>query len=482
MSDKDVNKNQGSFSWKAEADEALGSYAQKANDKKSYASSIFSSQNSTDYSSSLNYGYKYDFPKDNGYIYSPSAHTSSSQSESAIFSDRIKNNAPSNQRRAENVKKDSGRNSQQRKPQEKRPAQKKAGGKNEKTENKFSFISGLGRNDNKKSSRAVRQNEMPERPARKRPPQDRNIPQDRRRSEENAIIRRQEQSRQNRELERERRENVRRDRNNLRFDDSRTRGISADESRRAQMKKKQSNRKFYAIICALVLVIGAIGVLAGYGIVEGAPIAKVVVEGNETYKKKAILAAAGIATGDNMLLIREKKTNNLISTSLPYIESVEVKYEFPDTLRLNITETADKLHVMMGKNMITLDGNGKVLSNKKKKIQKGSYKIIGLEKQDYNIGYEFEADSDNGNNDKYALAKEIMEMLEKTGITGFRDISFEDMKCITVSTTDGISIYINEKTPLERQFNLAKDAIAEKQKSKTKGYFDLRFEEMVVHN
>ena len=137
---------------------------------------------------------------------------------------------------------------------------------------------------------------------------------------------------------------------------------------------------------------------------------------------------------------------------------------------------------MMGKKMITLDENGKVLSNKKKKIDKGNYKIIGLQKQDYNIAYEFEADKDNGNDEKFSLAKEIMAALEKTGITGFRDINFEDMKCITISTTDGISLYINEKTPLERQFALAKEAIAEKQKSNTKGYFDLRFEEMVVHN
>ena len=481
MSEKDVNENKGSFSWKTETDEALGSYIEKGKDRKSYASSIFSSQNSTDYSSSLNYGYKYDFPKDNGYIYSPSAHTSSSQSESAIFSDRVKSGGASDRRHTEGVKSSTAK-APERMSQPKKAPQKRPQAKKEKAENKFSFISGLGRNDNKKPERAVRQNEVPQRPQRKRPPQERGINDERRRSEDNALRRRQEQSRQNRELERERRENVRRDRNNLRFDDSRTRGISADESRRAQMKKKQTNRKFFGIICALVLVIGAVGALAGYGIVEGAPIAKIVVEGNEAYKKKEILAAAGITTGDNMLLIREKKTNNIISTSLPYIESVEVKYEFPDTLRLNITETADKVHIMMGKNMITLDSNGKVLSNKKKKIQKGNYKIIGLEKQDYNIGFEFEADSDNGNDEKYALATEIIEMLEKTGITGFRDISFEDMKCITISTTDGISIYINEKTPLERQLNLAKDAIAEKQKSKTKGYFDLRFDEMVVHN
>ena len=56
------------------------------------------------------------------------------------------------------------------------------------------------------------------------------------------------------------------------------------------------------------------------------------------------------------------------------------------------------------------------------------------------------------------------------------------MKCITVSTAEGISLYLNEKTPFERQLSLAKDAIAEKRKSGAKGYFDLRFDEMVVHN
>lgn len=478
MSEKDVKESRGSFSWKAETNEALGSYIEKGKDKSSYASSIFSSPNNTDYSS-LSDGYKYDFPKDNGYIYSPSAHTSSSQSKSAIFSDRTeKNSAPQKRQTAErkDVKQQQGKGTKKKNPPSKKEAQKKDG--------RFDFISGLGSGAKKRGEESGKDNrrENPGRPPRKRPPQNRASSDERRRKEESALQRRQAQSRQNRELERERRESVRRDRNNIRFDDSRTKGISADESRRAQMKKKQTNRKFYAVICALVLIIGAVAALAGYGIVEGAPIAKIVVEGNETYKKKDILAAAGITTGDNMLLIREKKTNSVISTSLPYIESVEVKYEFPDTLKLNITETKDKVHIMMGKNMLTLNANGKVLSNKKKKISGGNYKIIGIEKQDYNIGYVFEADKDNGNDKKYALAKEIIETLEKTGITGFRDISFEDMKCITVSTTEGISLYINEKTPLERQFNLAKEAIAEKQKTKAKGYFDLRFDEMVVHN
>ena len=93
MSEKDVNENKG-FSWKSEKDEALGSYIEKGRDSKSYASSIFSSQSSTDYSSSLNGGYEYDFPKDNGYIYSPSGHISSSQSKSAIYSDKAVNPAP----------------------------------------------------------------------------------------------------------------------------------------------------------------------------------------------------------------------------------------------------------------------------------------------------------------------------------------------------------------------------------------------------
>lgn len=490
MSEKDVNESKGSFSWKAETDEALGSYIEKGKDRKSYASSIFSPQSNADYSSSAQGDYKYDFPRDNGYIYSPSAHTSS-QSKSAIFSDRGEKTAPPQRRQSSpqrNTAAQQGRQQSKKSPPRSKASQKKNDGG-------FSFISGLGRSDAKKApaERAARELETQRRPssegrqtARKRPPQkrpDQKRPQeDRRHPEEGALKRRQAESRQNRELERERRESARRDRNNIRFDDSRTRGISADESRRTQMKRKQKNRKFYAIICALILVLGAAGALAGYAVVEGAPIAKVIVEGHETYKKKEILAAAGITTGDNMLLIREKKTNTLISTSLPYIDSVEVKYEFPDTLKLNITETKDKVHIMMGKNMLTLDANGKVLSNKKKKIQKGNYKIIGLEKQDYNIGYAFEPDKDNGNDEKYALAGEIIAALEKVGITGFRDISFEDMKCITISATEGISIYINEKTPLERQLGLAKDAIAEKQKSGAKGYFDLRFDEMVVHN
>lgn len=470
MTDKDVNNGSG-FSWKSETDDALGSYIEKGKNKSGYASSIFSSKTDFSEKSSLNNDYKYDFPKDDGYIYSPLSYTSSSQSKSDIFS-----TVPSSKQGVSRP--ESRETAAQRRPAERKPTatkgkEKKA--KNTKTKKKSSFLD-FGKSKNKKAEKskekAKSQRTAPsgtaQRGSSQRPPQ---------RPPQKAH-----KNNRAREAERQRREQERLSRNNSRFDSYRNQGKSADEGRRARMREKKRRRKLISVLCVCVLVAGVLIASGSYIVLEGAPVVNIKVEGSTTYKKNDILSAGGIAVGDNMLLIRENKTSSTISQALPYIESVKVKYELPDTLKLTVKETTDKIHIVLGKSFLTLDENGKVLSNKKKKVANGCYKLLGFEKQDYNIGHSFSPDENNGNKEKYETALEIISALEKTGISQCREISFEDMKCITVSYGEGISIYVDTKTDYERQLSLAKDALSEKNSTNAKSYFDLRYDNMVVHN
>lgn len=464
MSQKDVDKNESGFSWKTETDEALGTYIEKGKDKSGYASSIFSSRN--DYTYPLKDDYKYDFPKDDGYIYSPSSYTSSHQSTSGIYSDMAYRNSKSEPNNLQKKQHPVSSNLRNESNLKKNSAKKQKSKKVEERKNSFSL------KPSKKKKKAVKnkaassksnvQNIRKPKPNRPQAPERKN----------SAM----------RDLERERRENQRISKNNQRFDTYRTQGKSADESRRAQMKKKKQKGKLLAVISVCVLIVLVLCAIGTYVALEGAPIAKITVEGNETYKKKEILSVANISVGDNMLLVREKKTSSTLSEALPYISSVKVKYDFPDTLKLTVSETKDKYHLIFGKTFLTLDENGKVLSNKKKKVLDGCYKLTGFEKQDYNIGLNFVADEDNGNAEKLKMAKEIISAIEKSEVKNCKEISFEDLKCVTIYCGENISIYVDKKTDYERQFSLAKDAIEEKQKSETKAYFDLRYENMVVHN
>lgn len=65
----------------------------------------------------------------------------------------------------------------------------------------------------------------------------------------------------------------------------------------------------------------------------------IVVTGAERYDAAEIIAASGVETGDNLILLDRYHIAQRIYTSLPYITDVSPKQEFPNTLNIEVTET-----------------------------------------------------------------------------------------------------------------------------------------------
>lgn len=156
--------------------------------------------------------------------------------------------------------------------------------------------------------------------------------------------------------------------------------------RKIRTKEKRRRRKAAIIITVAVFCIAAAAGIAAFCITKGAPIEKIVIDGEKLYSEKEILNAAGISAGDNMLMIRAKKTNGDLTKKLPYISKVKVGYKLPDTLRLTVSETSDKFYIVCGKSFLSLDETNKILSDSKKKMKSGLFRIEGLESQKYEVG------------------------------------------------------------------------------------------------
>ena len=63
------------------------------------------------------------------------------------------------------------------------------------------------------------------------------------------------------------------------------------------------------------------------------------VAGNSLYTAEQVIAAAGIAQGDNLVTIRRGATAAQIMAELPYVESAQVERVLPDTVILTVTES-----------------------------------------------------------------------------------------------------------------------------------------------
>lgn len=253
-------------------------------------------------------------------------------------------------------------------------------------------------------------------------------------------------------------------------------GVSYDEMR----KKKSRATRLRARIITFVTVIAvlvAVACCAGiYVYQKGAPVAVININGESPYKDKRITENANVYVGINMLSVREKAVNEAVTKNLPYIKEVQVDYQFPDTLNLNITSTQEKLLIVGGTGYICLDKDGKVLSLKKKKLTDGRYLVEGLEEQTAVAGEGF-IPSEN-NKEKYEKAAMIASALEESGKFPKGVINVADLKDVTVVYDSRINIYLGDCSRLEVQLESALNVIEKDEDiiNGQTGYIETRFE------
>lgn len=67
-------------------------------------------------------------------------------------------------------------------------------------------------------------------------------------------------------------------------------------------------------------------------------IERIVTEGNERYTDEQIIAASGVQTGDNLVLLNKYRIKQEVFDQLPYVETIAISRGYPDVLVLSVTE------------------------------------------------------------------------------------------------------------------------------------------------
>lgn len=263
------------------------------------------------------------------------------------------------------------------------------------------------------------------------------------------------------------------------------RGYSEDDARKklAKLKKAIGRLKIASIVFAVLLFAVAIALILC--VTKGAPIEKIVIDGEKLYSESQILSASGISVGDNMLMIRQKKTNETITTTLPYVSSVKVDYQLPDTLRLVIKETTDKYYVVLDGTYVCIDENDKVVSNVKRTVKGKRYRVEGLAAQEYKIGRKFEPQEKNGNAQKYETAKKIAAAIEKAGLKNCTVINVSDLDRIYVVYDSKLWMYFEADSDFEYKMKFVAQALSDSRtanmiSASERSYIDLRLDNQAV--
>ncbi len=174
----------------------------------------------------------------------------------------------------------------------------------------------------------------------------------------------------------------------------------------ATKKKKRRVRKSF-IFALLVLLLVVFVILLTTVLL---PINKITVNySGSKYKKADILSAAGIETGDNILMLSKGDVNKKVTEKLPYIGSVEIKKQLPDKVVIIPKETKAVYCIKYNKKYVLLNSEYKVLEIVKKQ-KKNLTEIKGLKINSCKAGHAAEFK----NQDDFGTVKKLLKLVKKS--------------------------------------------------------------------
>lgn len=102
------------------------------------------------------------------------------------------------------------------------------------------------------------------------------------------------------------------------------------------------------------------------------------VEGDTAYTSERIIEESGLITGENLLRLDEKTAEQNILTSLPFIETVDVKVELPSTVKIKVTAAAEYAYLPCDDYCYIVNSLGRVLK-RSDIMPEGLIRLKGIE-------------------------------------------------------------------------------------------------------
>ena len=142
--------------------------------------------------------------------------------------------------------------------------------------------------------------------------------------------------------------------------------------KRKRIKRKSKSGIIYLLLFAL-LVVGAVFFLNS----EFFTIKSISVEGAYSVSNEVVLETSGIKEGENLFDFKAKTAENLIKT-IPVVKNVSVVRQYPDKVKIIITQRVPFVTIYTGNLYYSLDDEGMVLSETEKINDSDSIVLSGV--------------------------------------------------------------------------------------------------------
>lgn len=179
-------------------------------------------------------------------------------------------------------------------------------------------------------------------------------------------------------------------------------------SRRRRRGRFSGLYRFFAVLAVIAAIVAACVIFFR--------INEVAVTGHSRYTAQEIVEASGIMKGDNLVALPKGQIASTIRTRLPYIESVSLRRQLPDTVAITVRERVAVASVDSADGRWLISSQGKLLE------QAADHQVVTVEgltaKAPY-AGNNLEVSEEQSNSLDHVLALldalEQAEMLDRCG-------------------------------------------------------------------
>lgn len=250
-------------------------------------------------------------------------------------------------------------------------------------------------------------------------------------------------------------------------------GKTTDEARRIIYLRKLRRRRLGNIGSVAFISLFAFIFVFTYTYFEGARVDTIVVGGDEVYSRDEILDAAKLSEGVNMLTVRQNAVNDSVTKTLPFVSAIKLDYDLPDTLKLNVISTTERLIIKNGSKYICVDKTGKVVSEKKKKLSEGTFLVEGMKQQQCTVGEMFTPTDENAERFKIVLL--LAQAAENNETVTYGIIDVEDIENITLTYNSKLRLYFGDGSNLQSKMTQAEKVIADNDAINKVGYVNVKY-------
>lgn len=133
-------------------------------------------------------------------------------------------------------------------------------------------------------------------------------------------------------------------------------------AKRDEIKAKRRNRrKRRKAVFLFFFTLIAAGLLFGLSITVFFPIKHIEITGSNLYTAEEIESVSGISIKDNLFMVNESKTLELIQKQLTFVDSIKITKKFPDTIKINVNDSTETYLYKVDEIYYSVDKKGRIL-------------------------------------------------------------------------------------------------------------------------